>query len=186
MPDGGVVVLVDALAEAAVKSIHPMAPATAASENKRCTTHPFVPAVQDCACETAAILSSPGQRPQVSNLIATHTIEGEALLANVGGLLGEVGTIVRSCHERDDGLGYPDGLAGEAIPVEARIVACCDAFNAMTADRSYRAALPLDDALDELRATVGRSSIRKSSMPFWISTLRVISSPPAPAAADSH
>jgi len=102
------------------------------------------------------------------------------------GSSGEVGTIVRSCHERDDGLGYPDGLAGEAIPAGARIVACCDAFNAMTADRSYRAALPLDDALDELRATVGRGSIGKSSMPFWISTLRVISSPPAPAAADSH
>jgi len=56
------------------------------------------------------------------------------------GSSGEVGTIVRSCHERDDGLGYPDGLAGEAIPAGARIVACCDAFNAMTADRWYRAA----------------------------------------------
>ena len=98
---------------------------------------------------------APGRWPQVSNLIATHTIEGEALLANVGGLLGEVGTIVRSCHERYDGLGYPDGLAGEAIPAEARIVACCDAFNAMTADRSYRTALPLNDALDELRAHRG-------------------------------
>jgi HD-GYP domain-containing protein (c-di-GMP phosphodiesterase class II) len=66
-----------------------------------------------------------------------------------------VGKIVRSSHERYDGLGYPDGLAGDAIPLEARIVACCDAFNAMTTDRSYRAAMPLADALDELRAHRG-------------------------------
>ena len=84
-------------------------------------------------------------------VIQTHTIEGEAMLDRVGGLLGEVGRLVRSCHERYDGLGYPDGLAGEAIPIEARIVCCCDAFNAMTTDRPYRAALSLDEALNELR-----------------------------------
>ncbi|MGA2927602.1 MAG: HD-GYP domain-containing protein [Solirubrobacteraceae bacterium] len=88
-------------------------------------------------------------------LIETHTLEGEAMLQNVGGVLSEVGKIVRSSHERYDGLGYPDGLAGDAIPLEARIVACCDAFNAMTTDRSYRAAMPLADALDELRAHRG-------------------------------
>jgi HD-GYP domain-containing protein (c-di-GMP phosphodiesterase class II) len=88
-------------------------------------------------------------------VIETHTLEGEAMLENIGGLLGEVGKVVRSCHERYDGLGYPDGLAGEAIPLEARIVACCDALNAMTTDRPYRAALPLEDALDELRAHRG-------------------------------
>ncbi len=48
------------------------------------------------------------------------------MLKGVGGLLAEVGTIVRSCHERYDGRGYPDGLAGETTPIEARIVACCD------------------------------------------------------------
>jgi HD-GYP domain-containing protein (c-di-GMP phosphodiesterase class II) len=58
-----------------------------------------------------------------------------------------VGTLVRSCHERYDGLGYPDGLVGDAIPIEARIVCCCDAFNATTTDRPYRAALSLEDAL---------------------------------------
>jgi HD-GYP domain-containing protein (c-di-GMP phosphodiesterase class II) len=88
-------------------------------------------------------------------LIQTHTLVGEAMLENVGGVLGEVGTIVRSCHERPDGLGYPDGLKCDAIPVEARIVACCDAFNAMTTDRPYRAALPLADALSELSAHRG-------------------------------
>jgi HD-GYP domain-containing protein (c-di-GMP phosphodiesterase class II) len=62
---------------------------------------------------------------------------------------------VRSCHERYDGLGYPDGLVGEAIPIEARIVCCCDAFNAMTTDRPYRAALSIEEALSELRAHRG-------------------------------
>ena len=62
------------------------------------------------------------------------------MLLRVGGLLGEVGRIVRSCHERWDGDGYPDGLAGEEIPIMARIVCCCDAFNAMTTDRSFAGA----------------------------------------------
>jgi len=81
-----------------------------------------------------------------------HTIEGERLLLRVGGLLGEIGRVVRSCHERWDGQGYPDGLAGEQIPLLARIVSCCDAYNAMTSDRSYRQALPPEEAAAELRA----------------------------------
>jgi HD-GYP domain-containing protein (c-di-GMP phosphodiesterase class II) len=79
-----------------------------------------------------------------------HTIYGEQLLSQVGGLLTEVGHIVRSCHERYDGRGYPDRLAGEAIPIVARIVFCCDAFNAMTTTRSYRAAMSLEEARAEL------------------------------------
>jgi two-component system, cell cycle response regulator len=62
---------------------------------------------------------------------------------------------VRSCHERWDGGGYPDALAGEEIPLIARIVCCCDAFNAMTTDRSYRKALPLHEAMNELRRCRG-------------------------------
>jgi HD-GYP domain-containing protein (c-di-GMP phosphodiesterase class II) len=88
-------------------------------------------------------------------LVNTHTIEGQRLLDRVGGLLAEVGTIVRSCHERVDGRGYPDGLSGDEIPLVARIVACCDAFNAMTTDRSYRDAMPLEDAIEELEANSG-------------------------------
>ena len=84
-----------------------------------------------------------------------HTIEGERLLLRVGGLLGEIGRIVRSCHERWDGKGYPDGLAGERIPLIARIVSCCDAYNAMTSDRSYRKALPVEVAVEELRSCSG-------------------------------
>jgi HD-GYP domain-containing protein (c-di-GMP phosphodiesterase class II) len=84
-----------------------------------------------------------------------HTIEGERLLLRVGGLLGEIGRVVRSCHERWDGKGYPDGLAGEQIPLIARIVSCCDAYNAMTSDRSYRKALAVEVAVEELRTCSG-------------------------------
>lgn len=88
-------------------------------------------------------------------LVRHHTVEGEALLHRVGGLLGQIGRIVRSCHERYDGTGYPDGLAGEQIPPIARIVYCCDAYNAMTSHRAYRAAMSRDDAVAELRAGSG-------------------------------
>ena len=62
---------------------------------------------------------------------------------------------MRSCHERWDGAGYPDRLAGEAIPLVARIVCACDAFSAMTTDRPYRKALSEADALAELRRCSG-------------------------------
>jgi HD-GYP domain-containing protein (c-di-GMP phosphodiesterase class II) len=66
-----------------------------------------------------------------------------------------VGEVVRSCHERWDGGGYPDGLVGEEIPIAARIVFACDAYNAMTTDRPYRAAMPCETAIAELRANTG-------------------------------
>jgi polar amino acid transport system substrate-binding protein len=88
-------------------------------------------------------------------LIETHTTKGEEMLSQVGGLLGKVGRLVRSHHERWDGKGYPDSLAGEQIPLIARIVSCCDAFNAMTTDRPYRRALPLETAVAELEAQSG-------------------------------
>ena len=77
------------------------------------------------------------------------------MLQQVGGLLSSVGVVVRASHERWDGGGYPDGLVGEAIPVAARIVSACDAFNAMTTDRSYRKALPLEVAIAELHKNSG-------------------------------
>lgn len=84
-----------------------------------------------------------------------HTIEGERMLQRVGGVLSEVGRIVRASHEDFDGNGYPDGLAGEQIPIEARIVTCCDAYSAMTTTRSYRQAMPVERAIEELRACAG-------------------------------
>ncbi len=77
------------------------------------------------------------------------------MLHRVGGLLGEIGRLVRSCHERSDGSGYPDGLRGDEIPLVARSVACCDAFDAMTTDRGYRAAMPHGEAVAEIERCAG-------------------------------
>jgi HD-GYP domain-containing protein (c-di-GMP phosphodiesterase class II) len=93
--------------------------------------------------------------PEEWQVMYRHTIEGEEMLNRVGGVLSEVGRIVRSSHEHFDGSGYPDSLAGEEIPIEARIVTCCDAFSAMTTTRSYRKAMPLEAALAEVRACAG-------------------------------
>ena len=104
----------------------------------------------------ASIINKPGPLDDAERaLMQTHAAAGEELLKRVGGLLGEVGTIVRSCHERWDGRGYPDGLAGEEIPLIARLVCCCDAYNAMTTDRPYREALSVAAAIAELQANAG-------------------------------
>jgi len=102
------------------------------------------------------IIQKPGPLDEFEwQVIKTHTIEGQRMLARIGGLMAEVGAIVRSSHERFDGRGYPDGIAGEQIPIESRVVFCCDAFNAMTTDRVYREALSLDAAIAELRSNSG-------------------------------
>ena len=88
-------------------------------------------------------------------MIKTHPIEGERMLDRVGGFMSDVGEIVRWHHERWDGGGYPDGLSDEGIPLEARIITCCDSYNAMTTSRSYRAALTPDVAAQELRDCAG-------------------------------
>ena len=88
-------------------------------------------------------------------IMRNHTIQGERILKQVGGALARVARYVRSSHEHYDGHGYPDGLAGEAIPIESRIVTVCDAFSAMTTNRPYRAAMPLDEALKELHDRAG-------------------------------
>src|SRR5919109_255238 len=88
-------------------------------------------------------------------VMKTHTIEGQFMLDRIGGVLARVGEMVRSCHERWDGSGYPDGLKGEEIPLAARVVFACDAYNAMTTNRPYRAAMPESHALEELRANAG-------------------------------
>lgn len=103
-----------------------------------------------------AILHKPGAlAPEERRLMETHAIEGERLLTKVGGLLEQVGHIVRSCHERWDGEGYPDRLAGEEIPLVSRVVAACDAYSAMTTDRPYRSALPSGEARAELARCSG-------------------------------
>ncbi|MEA2404884.1 MAG: hypothetical protein QOE08_1531 [Thermoleophilaceae bacterium] len=102
------------------------------------------------------ILHKPGKlSPDEWTVMETHTVEGQRMLDQVGGVLREVGLIVRSSHERWDGDGYPDGLAGDAIPRESAIVSACDAFNAMTTHRPYRRAMSLGEAIAELSAHAG-------------------------------
>jgi putative nucleotidyltransferase with HDIG domain len=102
------------------------------------------------------IINKPGKlNPDEWEIVKAHTVVGQRMLAKVGGFMRDVGQIVRSHHERWDGGGYPDGLQGEAIPLEARIIACCDSWNAMRTDRSYRNALPYDVALAELLSNSG-------------------------------
>ena len=88
-------------------------------------------------------------------VMKTHTIEGQFMLDRVGGLLGRVGEIVRSCHERWDGGGYPDGLKGEEIPLASRIVFACDAYHAITSDRAYRPARSKTEGIAELMNNAG-------------------------------
>jgi putative nucleotidyltransferase with HDIG domain len=103
------------------------------------------------------IINKPGPLdPDEWIVIKAHTIEGQRMLDRVGGLLSEVGKIVRSSHESWDGSGYPDGLAGDLIPLGASIVSACDAFDAMTTDRPYRPARSMEEAIAELRAEAGR------------------------------
>ena len=89
------------------------------------------------------------------DVMKRHTLEGEEMLEKIGGLLGEVGAVVRSHHERFDGTGYPDGLRRWEIPLAARVISACDSYNAMTTDRPYREALTRGDALAELRRHAG-------------------------------
>ena len=83
-----------------------------------------------------------------------HPEIGERILAPVP-FLQPIRPIIRACHERWDGNGYPDGLKGEAIPLEARIVFVCDAFHAMTTDRPYRDALSEGEAIRRMKLSSG-------------------------------
>lgn len=102
-----------------------------------------------------AILNKPGPLDDDEwDFMRTHTVIGERIVT-AAPALGAVAPLVRASHERWDGAGYPDGIAGEEIPLGARVVAVCDAFDAMTTDRSYRAARKPSAALLELRRCSG-------------------------------
>jgi HD-GYP domain-containing protein (c-di-GMP phosphodiesterase class II) len=101
------------------------------------------------------ILGKPGALDEREwEFIHQHTVVGERIL-RASPALREAATIVRSSHERWDGTGYPDGLAGEEIPLAARIVTACDAFEAMTTMRPYREARTVDAAVAELERCAG-------------------------------
>ncbi len=100
------------------------------------------------------LLKSGPLTPEERAVMEIHPEIGERILAPIE-QLRDVRPIVRACHEHFDGNGYPDGLAGERIPIEARIILVCDAFHAMTTTRPYREALSAIEARDRLRADAG-------------------------------
>jgi len=102
-----------------------------------------------------AILFKPGPLTDDEwDTMRLHSIIGQRILA-ASPALAPVGRLVRASHERWDGAGYPDQLAGADIPLGARIVAVCDAFDAMVTDRAYRKGMPYADARAELRRCSG-------------------------------
>jgi diguanylate cyclase (GGDEF)-like protein len=103
----------------------------------------------------SAILDKPGRLdPHEWEFIARHTLIGERILG-AAVALRPVATLVRASHEHFDGNGYPDGLRGGDIPLGARIVSVCDAYDAMTSDRPYQRSLSPAEAIDELRRCAG-------------------------------
>jgi len=103
-----------------------------------------------------AVLHKPGTLTEEEfRQITEHPLLGERMLSPLAQESPDVLRIVRSHHERLDGRGFPDGLRGERIPIEARIVAVADAFDAMTTRRPYRDSRPPADALAELRRVAG-------------------------------
>ncbi len=102
-----------------------------------------------------AILHKPGPLDEDEmELMKKHTLTGERILS-ASPAMRPVAELVRSSHERWDGGGYPDGLAGEEIPLGSRIILICDGFDAMTSDRSYQPAISPAVALEEIRQHAG-------------------------------
>jgi cyclic di-GMP phosphodiesterase len=103
-----------------------------------------------------AVLNKPGPlNSEEFEHIKQHSALGEKILAPFLAQSPVVLRIVRSHHERIDGSGFPDALRGNRIPIEARIVAVVDAFDAMTTNRAYRPQLPVSKAIEELRRCTG-------------------------------
>lgn len=103
-----------------------------------------------------AILRKPGRLTETEfELMKTHTTKGAAIIESIPDL-HPILPIVRNHHEAWNGMGYPDGLSGEKIPLLARIVAVADAFDAMTSNRPYRPGLALEQAWQEIQAQAGR------------------------------
>ncbi len=129
-----------------------------------------------------AILAKPGPLEEAElGFIRQHTVVGERIL-RAAPALGHVAQLVRSSHERFDGTGYPDRLAGEEIPLGSRVVAVCDAFSAMTRFRPYSPARQVDEALAELRRCAG-SQFDPAVVEAFCTALERLGREPAPASA---
>jgi two-component system, cell cycle response regulator len=125
-----------------------------------------------------AILAKPGPLDEHEwAFVRRHTEIGERILAAAPSL-SRVGKLVRHTHERWDGSGYPDGLAGTEIPLGSRIVSVCDAFDAMVGERPYRRARNFDEALDELRRCAG-TQFDADIVEAFVAVVRELSLPPA-------
>jgi diguanylate cyclase (GGDEF)-like protein len=101
------------------------------------------------------ILHKPGPLDEREwEIMRQHPVIGERIIRAIPGM-GAIARAVRHEHERWDGRGYPDGIAGERIPIEARIILACDAYHAMVSDRPYRKAMSHREAIAELTANAG-------------------------------
>ena len=107
------------------------------------------------AIPTEILVKPEALTPDEFDVIKSHAAVGAGMVARIPGL-EPVAPLVRHAHERWDGGGYPDGLAGEDIPLGARVVSVCDAFHAMTSDRPYRSAMNAAEAVAELQRGAGR------------------------------
>jgi diguanylate cyclase (GGDEF)-like protein len=103
----------------------------------------------------AAILDKPGPLDDREFAFIRRHPEIGARIASAAPALATTASLIHSSHERIDGRGYPDGLSGEKIPIGSRIIAVCDAFEAMTCDRPYHRGIGIDEALTELRRHAG-------------------------------
>ncbi len=120
------------------------------------------------------VLRKPGPlNSEEWRVMQRHPMAGAEMLRRVPGLEG-VAAIVRHHHEHFDGSGYPFGLQGEEIPIASRIISTCDAYDAMTSDRPYRAAMSHDVAVAELQSCCGRQFDPDAvdavieAVPFWL------------------
>ncbi len=121
------------------------------SSSGRCST-----TSERSLCPTRSSTSLVGSRMRRWRSCAPTRSKARACSTESAGVLEQAGVVVRTHHERWDGTGYPDGLAGEEIPIGARVISACDAFNAMTTDRPYRKAMPVETAIAELRNESGK------------------------------
>jgi putative nucleotidyltransferase with HDIG domain len=135
---------------------HELARAAALSERERAVVHTagLLHDIGKQALPYHLLLGREDLHPDERRLIERHPADGARLLLRVEGL-GEVATAVLAHHERVDGRGYPDGLAGDDIPMTARILAIAEVYDTLTAPDSYRAPLTAAEAEEELRRVAG-------------------------------